>query len=93
MALLIEPGDSQEHLAVPHAVEAAEAPRHDPEEALLEDAVLLRLSSKTLRHLIQAGPSLGCRPLTSRLQRIRSGLVRGYRPSGRLPRNPPTSGC
>jgi len=44
--LIIKARDREQHLAMPHSVEAVQRPRHDPEQALLEDAILLRFLGK-----------------------------------------------
>ena len=46
---LVEARDREQHFAVAHSVEAMDRPGHDPEQALLEDPVLLRLLAERAR--------------------------------------------
>jgi hypothetical protein len=43
---LVEARDREQHFAVPHSVKAMDRASHDPEQALFEDLVLIRLFSE-----------------------------------------------
>ena len=56
---LVEARDREQHFAVAHSVEAMDRAGHDPEQALLEDPVLLRLLAEGAVQADQAAASSG----------------------------------